>query len=165
MNRGFGWIALAVMVVTGALAAGRAGAPAAAAAGRALETSPGNSKEAAMEEQITVKEREGLDALEAGNLEAFGKLTAEDAVFVDAHGAASKEQVMKNVGGFKLTEYSMDGVKFLPLSSKSGLISYKVQEKGVSHGKEFSAQAYVSSIWGKRGKEWVCLFSQETTAR
>jgi len=38
-------------------------------------------------------------------------------------------------------------------------------EKGVSHGKEFAAQVYVSSIWAKRGSQWVCLFSQETAAK
>jgi hypothetical protein len=118
-----------------------------------------------LERQIVAKEREGLDALKIGNLEAFGNLTAEDAVFVDTHGSATKAQVMKNVEGFKLTDYSMDNLSFVPLSAKSGLISYKISEKGFSHGKEFAAQAYVSSIWAKRGSHWLCLFSQETAAR
>ncbi len=59
----------------------------------------------------------------------------------------------------------MDDVRVVPLSARSGLISYKVTEKGVSHGHEFAAQAYVSSIWAERGGKWVCLFSQETTPR
>jgi hypothetical protein len=40
-----------------------------------------------------------------------------------------------------------------------------ISEKGVSHGKEFTAQAYVSSIWMEGGGKWLCLFSQETGAR
>jgi hypothetical protein len=59
----------------------------------------------------------------------------------------------------------MEDVKFVPISANTGLISYKIVEKGVSHGREFAAQAYVSSIWTKRGNKWVCLFSQETSAR
>ena len=118
-----------------------------------------------LERQIVAEERQGLDALKIGNLDAFGNLTADDAVFVDAHGSATKAQVMKNVAGFKLVDYSMDNLSFVPLSSKSGLISYKISEKGVSHGKEFTAQAYVSTIWAKRGGHWFCLFSQETAAR
>jgi hypothetical protein len=87
-----------------------------------------------LEQQIVAKEREGLDALKTGNLELFGHLTADDAVLVDAHGPASKAQVLKNVAGFSLTDYSLEDVRFVPLSAKSGLITYKLTEKGISHG-------------------------------
>jgi hypothetical protein len=117
------------------------------------------------EQQIVSKEREGLDALKTGNVELFGNLTADDAVFVDAHGPASKELVLKHVAGFRLVDYSMGDVRFVPLSSKSGLISYKIDEKGISHGREFTAQVYVSALWAKRGSKWVCVFSQETAAK
>jgi hypothetical protein len=86
-------------------------------------------------------------------------------VFVDAQGQASKAQVLKNVVGFRITDYAMEDVRFVSISENSGLISYKITEKGVSHGKEFAAQVYVSSIWAKRGSQWVCLFSQETAAK
>jgi hypothetical protein len=115
-----------------------------------------------LREKIVAKEREGLDALETGNLDLFGRLTAEDAVMVDAQGPATKVQVLKNVSEFKLTYYSMDDLKFVPVSATTGLISYKITEKGISHGHEFMAKAYVSSLWTKRGSQWVCLFSQET---
>jgi hypothetical protein len=121
--------------------------------------------ETSLEQQLVAKEREGLDALKAGKVELFGNLTAEDAVLVDAHGPANKAQVLRNVAGFRLTDYSIEDVKFLSLSTRSGLITYKISEKGVSHDKEFAAQAYVSSIWTQRGSDWVCLFSQETAAR
>jgi hypothetical protein len=118
-----------------------------------------------LQEKILVKEREGLDALKTGSLGAFADLTAEEAVFVDAAGPASKADVMKNVAGFRLTDYAIEDVRFVPLSDVSGLISYRIAEKGVSHGHEFAAQVYVSSIWAERGGKWVCLFSQETAAR
>jgi hypothetical protein len=106
-----------------------------------------------------------LDSLKAGNLELFGKLLADDAVFVDAQGPASKAQVVKNVAEFKLLEYSMEDVRFVPVSAESGLIAYKVTEKGVSHGREFTAQVYISAVWTKHGGKWICLFSQETAAK
>jgi hypothetical protein len=115
-----------------------------------------------MQQQIVAKEREGLDALKTGDLDLFGKLTADEAVMVDAQGPATKAQVLQNVGEFKLTDYSMEDLKFVPVSATTGLISYKITEKGVSHGHEFVAKAYVSSLWTKRDAGWVCLFSQET---
>jgi ketosteroid isomerase-like protein len=134
------------------------------AAARSSASFDSSAKQGSMEQQIVSKEREGLDALKTGDLTRFADLTADDAVFVDARGPAGKAQILKNVVGFKITEYSMDNVEFKAISANAGLITYKIAEKGVSHGKEFAAQVYVSSIWAKQKGRWVCLFSQETGA-
>jgi hypothetical protein len=134
-------------------------------ASRLLEARDSRATPDSLEQQIVSKEREGLDSLKTGHVEIFADLTAEEAVFVDAAGLATKSEVMKNVAGFTLTDYSMEDVRFVPLSAESGLISYKIHEKGVSHGHEFAAQAYISSIWALRAGKWMCLFSQETAAR
>ena len=129
---------------------------------RAAASAPAD---AAMQEQIVAKEREGLDALKAGNVAHFGELTADEAIFVDARGPAGKAEVMKNVVGFTLVDYSITDVRFVRLSATSGLIAYKIEEKGNSHGHEFTARVYVSSVWAQQGGKWLCLFSQETGAR
>ncbi len=118
-----------------------------------------------MQEKVAAKEREGLEALKTGDIAHFGELTEEDAVFVDPHGIAGKAEVMRNVAGFRLTDFTIEDLKFLRLSDKAGLISYKVTETGVTHGKEFTAIVFVSSIWAERGGKWLCEFSQETAAR
>jgi hypothetical protein len=118
-----------------------------------------------LQQQIVSKECEELDSLKAGNLELFGNLLADDAVFVDAQGPASKAQVVKNVAEFRLLEYSMEDVRFVPVSAESGLITYKATEKGVSHGREFATQVYISAVWTRHGGKWICLFSQETAAK
>jgi len=134
-------------------------------AARSFDSLDSKAEADSPQQQIVAAEREGLDALKIGNVEHFASLTADEAVFVDAAGPATKAEVVKNVAGFKLTDYSMEDIKFVPLSAASGLISYKTTEKGVSHGHEFSATVYVSSIWANRSGKWLCLFSQETAAR
>jgi hypothetical protein len=136
----------------------------------AQATAPADSKAmssepSSLQQQVVAAEREGLDALKAGNVDDFASHTADEAVFVDAHGPASKAQVVKNVADFRLIDYSMNDIHFVQLSPTSGLVVYTITEKGNSHGKEFSARAYISSIWAERGGKWVCLFSQETGAR
>jgi ketosteroid isomerase-like protein len=116
-------------------------------------------------QQILAQERAELDALKAGDFTKFGNLIADEAVFVDALGPASKAEVLEHTQGFKLTEYKIEDEKFLPISADTGLISYYVTEKGVSHGKEFNAHMYVSALWTKRANGWVCLFSQETATK
>ena len=124
-----------------------------------------SSTESSLQQQVIAAERAGLEALKVGNVDEFANHTAEEAIFVDAHGPATKAQVVKNVADFHLTDYSMDDVQFTPLSQTSGLIVYKITEKGISHGRQFAAQAYISSIWTERAGKWVCLFSQETGTR
>jgi len=45
------------------------------------------------------------------------------------------------------------------------MLVYRLTEHGASHGKEFNAVVYVSTLYALRGGEWVSLFSQETGAR
>jgi hypothetical protein len=120
------------------------------------------ASDGSFEQQAISAERQGLEALKAGDREQFGKLTADEAILVDSHGPVNKAQLMKNIAGFTLTDYSMEDVKFMAMSADTGLISYKLTEKGAFNGREFSAQAYVSSVWRTRGGKWECLFSQET---
>lgn len=115
-------------------------------------------------QQIVSKEREELDSLKTGKMELFSSLLADEAVFVNAHGSADKAEVVKNTSDFRLQEYSMEDVRFVPVSDGSGLIVYKLTEKGTSHGKEFAAEVYVSALWTERAGKWICLFSQETAA-
>jgi hypothetical protein len=130
-----------------------------------MDTKTAPTSSSSLQQQVIAAERAGLDALKVGNVDDFASHTADDAVFVDAHGPASKAQVVKNVADFRLTDYSMDDIHFVQLSPSSGLIVYTITEKGISHGKEFSARAYISSIWAKQNGKWACLFSQETGAR
>lgn len=118
-----------------------------------------------LQQQIVFKEREELECLKSGDLKHFAELLADDAVFVDDHGTASKSEIVEHTAEFRLTEYTIDDVKFVPLSTTSGLISYKIRERGNSHGKEFTAQVYVSALWAERGGKMVCVFSQETAAK
>jgi ketosteroid isomerase-like protein len=118
-----------------------------------------------LKNEIVAQERVGLEALKAGDIARFGGTIAEDAVFVDASGPAGKAQVVKNVAGFRLRDFAMSEIRFVPLSADTGLIVYLMDESGTTHGKEFSAKVHVSSVWSKRSGKWLCEFSQETAAR
>jgi hypothetical protein len=118
-----------------------------------------------LRDQIVANEREELNSLKAGDLKRFAQLLAEDAVFLDPHGAATKQEVVQNVADVKLTDFSIDDVRFVRVSERSGLIAYKLTQKGTAHAHEFSAVIFVSAIWAERGGKWVSLFSQETPSR
>jgi hypothetical protein len=58
-----------------------------------------------IEQQIIAKEREELEALKRGDLNAFANFIADEAVFVNAQGPDGKAQVVKNVADFKLLDF------------------------------------------------------------
>jgi ketosteroid isomerase-like protein len=119
----------------------------------------------ALRDEIMAQERAGLDALKTGDVAAFADTMAEDAIFIDSHGPASKAEVVKNVAGFRPLQFTMTDVRFVGLSADSGLITYLLTESGTTHGKEFAAKVHVASLWLRRGGKWVCVFSQETAAK
>ncbi|MGB8010652.1 MAG: nuclear transport factor 2 family protein [Terriglobales bacterium] len=118
-----------------------------------------------LREQIVAQERAELDSLKTGDLTAFSGYLAKDVVFVDAHGPATKAEIVEHTAEFRLHEYTMEDARFVPLSADSGLIVYTLTESGTSHGKEFSARVHVSALWRKHGGKWLCAFSQETAAK
>ena len=118
-----------------------------------------------LEQRIISLERQELDSIKSGNINAFSDLLADDAVFLNSRGFGDKALVVKNTAAFKLEDYSMDDIKVVPLSDNSGLIAYKLTEKGNAHGNEISGTVYASALWAERSGKWVCLFSQETPAK
>jgi len=122
-------------------------------------------QESALQREIVSKERQGLDDLQTGNYDDFASLTADDAVFLDSSGPATKAEVMDHTRQFRLTDYTMSDIRFVRVSSSAGTIVYTIDEAGVSHGHSFSVKVYVASTWAKRGGKWLCLFSQETAVR
>jgi uncharacterized protein (TIGR02246 family) len=134
-------------------------------AGLTISSARATQGQDGLREQIVAKEREELEAVKRGDSVAFADLIADDAVFVDPRGSAGKEEVVKNTAEFKLLEYSIEDIKFVAVSPTSGVIAYKLTEKGVAHGHEFSGQVNASAVWVQRDGKWVCVFSQETPAR
>lgn len=118
-----------------------------------------------LQQQIVAKEREELEALKSADYQKFADLIADDAVFVAPEGPASKAEVVQHVADFKLLEFSMEDVRFVPLSPTSGILAYKLTQKGSSHGHEFTSNVYASALWVQRDGKWVSVFSQETPVR
>jgi ketosteroid isomerase-like protein len=118
-----------------------------------------------IQQQIVAKEREELDTLKSGDHQAFANLLADDAIFLDPRGHGTKAEVVEHTSDFRLLDYTMENIKFVPVGSNSGVIAYKLTQKGNAHGHEFTSVAFASALWTKRDGKWLCLFSQETPAR
>jgi len=122
-------------------------------------------QESALQREIVAKERQELDDLKSGNYDDFASLVADDAIFMDSSGSATKAEVMTHTREFRLTDYTMSDIKFVRISSSAGIVIYTIDETGTSHGHSFTEKVYVAATWVKRGSKWLSLFSQETAVR
>lgn len=137
------------------------------AGGSALPEKANTHKDSPQQPQVEIvaKERQELEALKNGKVREFADLMAEEAIFVDSHGSAGKAEVVGHLRDLKLLEYSMTDIKFVSVSPQSGLIAYKLTQKGRENGKDFADTVYASALWVKRGGQWLCLFTQESPAQ
>lgn len=100
-----------------------------------------------LQADIVAKERQELEALKNRNVQEFSDLLADEAIFMDSHGSATKTEVVTSLNGMKLFEYSMADIKFVSVSPQSGVIAYKLTQKGREQGKDFADTVYASALW------------------
>jgi ketosteroid isomerase-like protein len=116
-------------------------------------------------DEIIANERARLDALKSGNPAALADSISDDAIFVDQQGRATKPEVAKNYAALQLKDYTVADLRFVPVSADGGLVSYTLDATGTRNGSDFTRRLYVSSVWVRSGRQWVCVFNQQTPAR
>jgi ketosteroid isomerase-like protein len=120
---------------------------------------PGNGGDVFRDEIIAL-ERASLDALKSGDLAAFGNMLSDDALIVDAHGSVSKPEELKRFAAIRLKDYTMTGVRFVPVSAEGGLVTYMLTGTGTAQGKEVAVHEQISAVWERNGRDWLCVFFQ-----
>jgi ketosteroid isomerase-like protein len=130
-----------------------------------VATSVATAQAPSLKQTIIAKEREELEAIKSGDMKSFAELLAEDAVFLNQRGYGDKALVVKNTSMVRLLEFSMDDIRFVPISESSGLVAYRLTETMARGGQQFNFQVYASAVWIQRADKWLCIFSQETPAR
>ena len=128
-----------------------------------LPQMPGNGGDVNRDALIAAA-RAGLDALKSGDVAAYEAMITDDAVMVDENGLERKPDVVKRLADFQLKDYTMSDVRLVPVSPDNGVVSYTLTESGTRQGHAFSAKVFVSSAWVKTGRQFQCVFRQETTA-
>ena len=118
-----------------------------------------------LKDQIVAQERSELQALKSADYKRFADLIADDAIFVAPQGPATKQEVVQHVADFKLLDFAMDDIRFVRLTPNSGVVAYKLTQKGTAGGHEFTTIVYASATWIQRNGKWVSVLSQETPAR
>lgn len=111
-------------------------------------------------------ERQVWEALKLGDAAADARLLADDFLGVYESGVSGKgEHVAQLSGGPIVAHYAMSSPRLIRLGPSAVLLSYTATWRATADAPDAQRVEYISSIWERRGMNWVNTFSQDTTAR
>ena len=96
--------------------------------------------------------------------EAFKKSMASDYVGVYDEGVKTADKEMADMPKADLQSYSISDTKVTFPDADVAVITYKVAMKGTMAGKDFSGNYNSSSVWMKKGENWVTILHTEVKA-
>lgn len=103
------------------------------------------------------------DALTRGDAAADRVLLSDDFVGVYPTGFADRsDHVGQLDDGSTVADYEIATATVRMLTEEHALLSYEARFR--RHARDDGERMYVSSIWSRRGGEWVNVFSQDTPA-
>jgi hypothetical protein len=112
-------------------------------------------------DDIEAKERQVLAALQKGDMQAFGSFLADDAMEVTNHGVSSKAQIIEELKGATLSDFTMTDIKVTAIDKDASLITYRTAGKFSVHGQSGAFDDWASTVWVKRNGKWLAFLHQE----
>jgi hypothetical protein len=117
----------------------------------------------AMTDALMEAEKSLLDNLAKHNASAFFALIAPGAWSVDEMGGMTMDEFKKNWAQLKVESVTPSDMKVVPVDATSGIVTYKLDQKGSFNGEPFQPTVYASTVWVNRSGKWVAVFHQEST--
>lgn len=115
---------------------------------------------------LSAEEKRLWDAWKNKDTAVLQKLVSDDAVAVSVAGAQSKAEFIKEVGGggCDVKSYDLKDLKTTTFAPGTVLLTYKAEQQATCGGQALPPAVYGSSLYLKRGGNWLVVFHQETPA-
>ena len=122
---------------------------------------------ASVEKSLEAKEQTGWQSWKDHNAKPIEGMTPEDAISI-ADGAVSKgkQQILNSLTtpGCDVKSFSLSDFSYLWLDKNTVLMTYTATQDATCSGKKQAGKVIASSLWQKKGGNWVSPFHQETEA-
>ena len=135
-------------------------------AGLLARTQNAPPDQAAVEKTLIANENRIADAIAKGDVKTAQSLIAADGWAADPGGFMGVGEFFKMVGSgqVKIASYKLSDHKFVWANPTTAILGYVWTGKGTVMGQPVPEKVYASTVWAKRGANWVAVFHQETTA-
>ena len=133
----------------------------------ALTTPAALAQDAATEKTLIANERAIQDAFAKGNRAGFEKFLARDGFSVDPMmGRMTTADMLKTfeatVKDMKIASWTISDEKVLWADPNTAILNYTWTGKGTYQGQPLPSPMFATTVWTKRGGNWVAVFHQET---
>lgn len=119
---------------------------------------------AAVEKAIIANEQAVSEAFAKNDLAGFKKFVASDGWSVDPGGPMAVSELEKNFSQVKTEPgWKISGSKVVWIDDNAAVHVYRWSGKGSFMGQAFG-DTHSSTVWVKRGGNWVAVFHQESPA-
>jgi len=121
---------------------------------------------AAVEKALMANEQKVADAIAKGDVKTVQSLIATDAWSADPAGFMSVAEFFKALGSgqVKIAEQKLSDFKYVWADANTVVVGYTWTGKGTFMGQPAPSPVYASTVWNKRGTNWMAVFHQETVA-
>lgn len=123
-----------------------------------------------LERELLEHERQFWDAMKTKNAQRAGEMTDDGCIIVGAQGvSAIDSQTMAKLtmeGKWELEQYAIhdDNAQVRFVGDDVAIVAYRVNEQVVIDGQTLPIEANDSSVWVRRGGEWLCALHTESLA-
>jgi Domain of unknown function (DUF4440) len=118
------------------------------------------------EKEVVSLLRKLNDAFVKADADMMKQLMADNQVSILNDGQRrTREEQLKSLSDLKLTEYTMEDVKFSAPAPGVAIVTYAVKQKGTFKGKELPTNLMASSVWTHQGGKWQEVLYQETPVK
>ena len=118
------------------------------------------------EAQIVALEKRAFEAWKNKDKRFFQEHMAEDGQYLDLNGAGGKAQYVQAIidNNCTVNGYALDKTKVTMLSKDVALLTYRYTYDIVCGGKPEAGPLWASTLYVKRGGQWLIAFHQEIPA-
>ncbi len=118
-----------------------------------------------LREQLN-KQEQGLATAEKNqDKQYFQRVLDDQLIYVAYNGLVfTKAKILQSLNYIDVSRYSIENMKVRPLGPDAGLLTYDLRLSGSIAGHDLPAKQYASSVWLRRGPEWILIFHQSTPA-
>ena len=117
---------------------------------------------AAVEKAIVANENKVLDSIRKHDKAGFSALMGPGSIAEDDSGFMTAEQFVPMMDQVNMTASKISDSKFVWADSSTVVHYYTWTGSGTMQGQSLKSPVYASTVWTKKGGNWVAVFHQET---
>lgn len=116
-----------------------------------------------IKEKIIKLDKAGWEAWKNKNGEWFDQNTTSNFVSISADGISNKKDVITaTISNCNVNSYELENIKFIMISEKSALLTYKVFQDGTCNGAKLNSKIQVAANYIFQNEKWLEAFYMES---